>query len=71
MTRTFKIIALAIGLSGFAVLAFFGFAIWVFIPLFPAAILLFVALTAGRHKATTSESAKAESTSDTDHRKAA
>jgi fatty acid desaturase len=68
MSRTFKIVALAIGLAAFAVLAFFGFAIWVFIPLFPAAVLLFIALTAGRHKATKAET---ESKSDTDHRKAA
>jgi hypothetical protein len=39
-----KIVALSIGLAAFAILAFFGFAIWVFIPIFPAGILFVVAV---------------------------
>jgi hypothetical protein len=37
--RIFKIVALAIALGAFIGLAIFGFAIWVFIPLLPAAII--------------------------------
>jgi Na+/pantothenate symporter len=49
---TLKIISLVIGLSVLVVLAILGFAIWVFIPLLPAAILLVIALMAGKQKPT-------------------
>jgi len=37
--RIFKIIALSIALTALTLLAVFGFAIWVFIPVLPAAIV--------------------------------
>jgi hypothetical protein len=48
VARTFKIVSLSIGLAVFAVLAILGLAVWVFIPLLPAAILLIIALTMRR-----------------------
>jgi hypothetical protein len=51
VTRTFKIVCLAIGVAGFAILAYFGMAIWVFIPLFPVAIIYLIAIAAARHRA--------------------
>jgi fatty acid desaturase len=44
MPPILKIGALAIGLTALAVLVFFGFAIWVFIPLLPAGIIFLIAV---------------------------
>jgi CHASE2 domain-containing sensor protein len=44
MERIVKIAALAIALTALAVLSFFGLAIWVFIPLLPAAIVYVIAV---------------------------
>jgi hypothetical protein len=47
--HTLKIVSLGIGLTAFAILAILGFAVWVFLPLLPAAIILVIALsTRGR-----------------------
>jgi CHASE2 domain-containing sensor protein len=48
MERILKIAALAIALTALAVLSFFGLAIWVFIPLMPAAIIYAIAVTSAR-----------------------
>jgi hypothetical protein len=45
-----KSIVPAIALTAFALLVKFGFAIWVFIPLFPAGFLLVVNLAGNRRK---------------------
>jgi hypothetical protein len=52
MERALKVFALTVGLTAFAVLLFFGFAIWVFIPLFPAAIVYLVAVYGIKRTAT-------------------
>jgi hypothetical protein len=44
MERCLKIVALALGVAAATVLSIFGFAIWVFIPLLPAAIVYLVAV---------------------------
>jgi hypothetical protein len=46
--RIVKIAALVIGLTAFAVLVIFGFAVWVFIPLMPAAIVYLIAVSSAR-----------------------
>jgi hypothetical protein len=51
MERTLKVIALALGVAAVAVISTFGFAIWVFIPLFPAAIVYLIAVYSIRKKA--------------------
>jgi CHASE2 domain-containing sensor protein len=48
MERILKIAAVAIALTALAVLSFFGLAIWVFIPLMPAAIVYLIAVTSLR-----------------------
>ena len=48
MVRILKIAAVAIALTALAVLSFFGLAIWVFIPLMPAAIVYAIAVTSAR-----------------------
>jgi len=66
VTRTFKIVTLAIGVAVFAVLAFFGMAVWVFIPLLPTAIVYLIAVAMARRRATYRENKQKE-----DSRKAA
>jgi hypothetical protein len=66
VTRTFKIVCLAIGVAAFAVLAFFGMAVWVFIPLLPTAIVYLLAVAMARRRATYREKKQKE-----DFRKAA
>lgn len=56
--RTLKIVALSSVVTAFTLLAVFGIAIWVFIPLLPAAIIFGIAAYAERHESR-------------DHRKAA
>ena len=51
MGRALKIFAVALAVAAVAVIAFFGFAIWVFIPLLPAAIIYLVALYGLKHRA--------------------
>ena len=51
MERVLKIFALSLGVAAIAVLAFFGFAIWVFIPLLPAAIVYVAAIYGIKHRA--------------------
>jgi hypothetical protein len=66
MHRGLKIVALSIGIAALSVLLVFGFAIWVFIPLLPAAIVYLVALyTIKRQTASPARQAESE------HRKAA
>ena len=52
MARSATVVSLAIALSAFVLLTLFGFAIWVFIPLFPAGIVFVIAVLYGRKKAT-------------------
>jgi Na+/pantothenate symporter len=66
MGRILKIAALVLGLTGLVVLAFFGFAIWVFIPLLPAGIVYLVALATAKRTP-----ALRERSPDSDHKKAA
>jgi hypothetical protein len=54
MKRFFKILALAVGVTAVALLSFFGFAIWVFIPLLPAAIVYLVAVYSIKQTSTVS-----------------
>jgi hypothetical protein len=67
MSGTLKIVSLSIAFTAFVVLLMFGFAIWVFIPIFPAAIIYVIALMALRRKA----AKRPEKREDTDYRKAA
>jgi hypothetical protein len=46
-----KIVSLSIGLLAFSLLAVFGFAIWVFIPLLPAVAVFAIAVAAGKRRA--------------------
>jgi hypothetical protein len=48
--RILKIIALSIAVTAFTLLAVFGFAIWVFIPVLPAAIIFGIAVYTERHE---------------------
>jgi len=66
--RWLKFVALAVGLSAFAVLAIFGFAVWVFIPVLPAGLIFAIALIGSRRKAFRH---KAEPTPEATPRKAA
>jgi fatty acid desaturase len=68
VTRAIKILALAIGLTAFILLAIFGFAVWVFIPLLPAAIVFYIAVLYARRRAT---APAPEQESDIETRKAA
>ena len=70
MGRTAKIISLAIALTAFVLLAIFGFAVWVFIPLFPVGILFVISVLYARQRATTTKT-KAATENKTDTRKAA
>ena len=58
VVRILKIVALSIAMTAFTLLTIFGFAIWVFIPVLPAAIIFGIAVYAERHESR-------------DHRKAA
>jgi hypothetical protein len=49
--KTLKLAALLIAAIGLAVFAFFGFAIWVFIPMLPAGIIFLLAVAADRRRA--------------------
>jgi hypothetical protein len=67
--RILKIGALVIGLTAVTVLVFFGFAIWVFIPLMPAAIIFLIAVYSARH--TSAMRTRPSSSSEEERRKAA
>ena len=72
--RTLSIVVLAVMIAAIVILSRFGLALWVFLPLLPAAILLILILTVGRHQPAAPEApAKPESQekSDEDKRKAA
>jgi len=71
VTRTFKIVTLAIGVAAFAVLAFFGVAVWVFIPLLPTAIVYLIAVGMARRRATYREKQHKEDSRKEDSRKKA
>ena len=66
MRRVLKITALVLVLTAVAVLGFFGLALWVFIPLLPAAIIYAVALATAKKTP-----AIREHSSESDHTKAA
>jgi fatty acid desaturase len=68
VSRFFRFLAVAIGLSAFVLLIVFGFAAWVFIPLLPAGIVFLVAVGAARKRATAPPKSEEE---ETDRRKAA
>jgi hypothetical protein len=51
MERSLKVLAIVLGGAAVALLSFFGFAIWVFIPLFPAAIVYLVAVCSIKRRA--------------------
>jgi fatty acid desaturase len=55
MTHFVKYVSLAIGLTAFVVLAIFGFAVWIFIPILPAGILFIIILTTARRRAIKTE----------------
>jgi hypothetical protein len=61
MGRFFKIAALAIGVTALVLLGTFGFALWVFLPLAPAAIVYLIAVYALRGKRTTIPARPSES----------
>jgi fatty acid desaturase len=67
VTRTLKIVSVAIGLTAFMLLAVFGFAIWVFIPLLPAGIVFAIAVLTLKSRSRK----RPEHTEDKDQRKAA
>ncbi len=69
MGRFFKIVALSIGLTALVVLGVFGFAVWVFIPLFPAGIVYLIAVYALKEKRTKVPARPSES--ETERRRAA
>jgi fatty acid desaturase len=68
--RTAKIVSLAIGLAAFVLLWFFGFAIWVFIPLLPVGIIFVISVLYARRTARNAKP-KTEAESKTDRPKAA
>jgi membrane protein implicated in regulation of membrane protease activity len=70
VARTAKIVSLAIGLTAFVLLWFFGFAIWVFIPLLPVGVLFVISVLYARQKARAAKP-KTEGESKTDRSKAA
>lgn len=51
MEHTLKVFAVVLAVAAVAVIAFFGFAIWVFIPLLPAGIIYLAALYGIKHRA--------------------
>ena len=51
MERGLKILAASIGVAALSVLFIFGFAIWVFIPLLPAAVVYLIAVYFARRTA--------------------
>ena len=55
VTRTLKILLLAIAVTAFIVLAKFGLALWVFIPVLPAGVLFFYSVIAAKRRATKPE----------------
>jgi hypothetical protein len=63
----YKFVSLGIALTAFIGLAIFGFAVWVFISVLPAAILLIFAVMAGGR----STVARADSEKESKSRKAA
>jgi fatty acid desaturase len=65
--HTLVILSLAIGLAAVALLAVFGFAVWVFIPLLPAGIIFVIILVSKRGVV----AAERPTESDTNSRKAA
>jgi hypothetical protein len=60
MSRSLKIVCLAIGGAAFIVLGVLGFAIWVFIPILPAAIVFLIALVTLQRRPPSSDPAEAE-----------
>jgi fatty acid desaturase len=52
MARKATLVLIAIGLAAFFLLLMFGFAIWVFIPLFPAGLIFVFAVLSARKRAT-------------------
>jgi hypothetical protein len=68
--KALKIVSIVVGMSALAVLAFFGFAVWVFLPLLPAAILVLIALISGKRSATITDKPK-ETEAKPESRKAA
>jgi len=61
MKRFFKIAALCVGVTAVVLLATFGFAIWVFLPLAPAGIVYVIAVYALRERKTTIPARASES----------
>ena len=68
MTRSAKILPLVIGLAAI-ILVFYGFPLWVFIPVLPAAIIFVIAVLGAR--AGKPKPKRAEQDDETDTRKAA
>jgi hypothetical protein len=61
MGRLFKIVALSIGLTALVLLGTLGFAVWVFIPLLPAAIVYLIAVYSLKAKRATIPARPSES----------
>ena len=51
MERGLKVFAITLAVAALSVLIIFGFVIWVFIPLFPAAVVYLVATYTIKHRA--------------------
>jgi len=68
--RPAKIVLLAIVLTAFVLLMVLGFAVWVFIPLLPVAILFVISVLWARERAAIAKQKK-ETDTKTDSRKAA
>jgi len=71
MGRFLKIAAVSIGVTAVVVLATFGFAIWVFLPLAPAGIVYVIAVYALSERRSTIPARHSESESEAERRKAA
>jgi ABC-type uncharacterized transport system permease subunit len=68
VSRIIRIAILSITLTAFVVLALYGFAIWVFIPLLPAGLIFGFSLYLERQQA---HKARPAAENEPDHRKAA
>jgi hypothetical protein len=69
--RVLKIAILSIALTTFVVLAVFGVAIWVFIPLLPAGFIFGISLYLEWQQSHGKRRTEDTEVSDTEHRKAA
>jgi hypothetical protein len=69
VARIGKIVALVLALASLVVLAIFGFAVWVFLPLLPAGIVFIICVLYARQQTAITPPKEAET--QRDYRKAA